>query len=301
MKLIGYERGGTRDPWIFYRNGYFYHCYSHAGGIAVGKSQTIEGIATAEPVIVYVPESGKPYSKELWAPERHIIDDKCYIYVACDDGNNSNHRMYVLYNDSADPQAPYKLKGKIFDRTDKWAIDGTVLQYCGKLYFAWSGWEGDINTMQNIYIAEMSDPFTICSDRVLISTPQLDWELKGANGTLHHPYINEGPVFLQRNEKLYLIYSASGSWCNDYCLGRLDFLGGDILKPENWVKEKTCQFARTENIKGPGHCSFFEKDGVTFIAYHAFHEDEKYGWGSADTRVQPIKWENDLPVLGIPE
>ena len=37
------------------------------------------------------------------------------------------------------------------------------------------------------------------------------------------------------------------------------------------------------------------------MAYHAFHEDEKYGWGSADARVQPIKWENDLPVLGIPE
>ena len=301
MKLIGYERSGTRDPWIFFKNGYFYHCYSHAGGIAVGKSQTIEGLATAEPVVVYVPESGKPYSKELWAPELHVIAGKCYIYVACDDGDNRNHRMYVLYNDSADPQAAYKLKGKICDRTDKWAIDGTVLQYGGKLYFAWSGWEGDINTMQNIYIAEMRDPFTICSDRVLISTPQLDWELKGANGTLHHPYINEGPVFLKRNEKLYLIYSASGSWCNDYCLGRLDFLGGDILKPENWVKEKTCQFARTENIKGPGHCSFFEKDGTTYMAYHAFHEDEKYGWGSADTRVQPIKWENDVPVLGIPE
>ncbi|MDD7158144.1 MAG: glycoside hydrolase family 43 protein [Firmicutes bacterium] len=301
MKIIGYERGGTRDPWIFYRAGYFYHCFSRAGGIAVSKSKTLEGLATAEPVVVYVPESGKPYSKELWAPELYIIDDKCYIYVACDDGNNCNHRMYVLYNDSADPQAEYKLKGKIFDRTDKWAIDGTVLKYGGKLYFAWSGWEGDINTMQNIYIAEMSDPFTICSDRVLISTPQFDWELHGANGTLHHPYINEGPVFLQHNGKLYLVYSASGSWCNDYCLGRLDFLGGDILKPENWVKEKTCQFARTEDIKGPGHCSFFEKDGVTFMAYHAFREDEKYGWGSADTRVQPIKWENDVPVLGIPE
>ena len=68
MKLIGYERGGTRDPWIFYRNGYFYHCYSHAGGIAVGKSQTIEGIATAEPVIVYVPKAENRTARNFGRP-----------------------------------------------------------------------------------------------------------------------------------------------------------------------------------------------------------------------------------------
>lgn len=301
MKLVGYEQGGTRDPWIFAKDGYFYRCYLTRGGIAVGKAKTPEELASAQHVIVYTPEPGTPYCKEIWAPELHVIDGKCYIYVACDDGDNRNHRMYVLYNDSADPQSPYKMHGKISDDTDKWAIDGTVLQYDGKLYFAWSGWEGDINTMQNIYIAEMSDPFTICSKRKLISTPKLDWELHGANGTIGSPYINEGPVFLKRNDKIYLIYSASGSWCNDYCLGRLDFKGGDILDPKNWVKEKDCQFSRTDSIKGPGHCSFFEYNGVTHIAYHAFHEDEKYGWGSADTHIQPIKWENDVPVLGIPE
>ena len=301
MRIIGYERGGTRDPWIFYKDGYFYHCYSRAGGIAVGKAEKIEQLSSAPPVTVYTPESGKPYSKELWAPELHVIDGKCYIYVACDDGDNHNHRMYVLYNDSDDPQAPYKMGGKISDKTDKWAIDGTVLQYDGRLYFAWSGWEGDINTMQNIYIAGMSDPFTINTERVLISTPKLDWELHGANGTIGSPYINEGPVFLSGQGKLYLIYSASGSWCNDYCLGRLNFLGGDILCAANWQKEPCCQFSRTPEIKGPGHCSFFEKDGVTYMAYHAFREDEKYGWGSADTFVQPIKWENGVPVLGTPE
>lgn len=301
MKLIDHSLGRTRDPWIFYLDGYFYHCYSHGGGICVNKAKNIEDLATVADYFVYTPEKGKSYSEELWAPELHIIDGKCYIYVACDDGDNLNHRMYVLYNDSADPQAPYKMGGKITDSTDKWAIDGTVLNYDGKLYFAWSGWEGDINTMQNIYVAEMSDPFTISSKRVLISTPTFDWELNGANGTLGSPYVNEGPVFLTKNGKVYLIYSASGSWCNDYCLGRLDFKGGDILNAANWVKEPTCQFEKTDTIKGPGHCSFFDKDGKTYMVYHAFNQDEKFGWSSADSRVQEITWENDVPVLGKPE
>ncbi len=33
--------------------------------------------------------------------------------------------------------------------------------------------------------------------------------------------ICEGPQILRRNGKLFLIYSASGSWTEDYCLGML--------------------------------------------------------------------------------
>ena len=37
--------------------------------------------------------------------------------------------MWVLENASADPlEGEWKLKGKITDPTDKWAIDGTVFE-----------------------------------------------------------------------------------------------------------------------------------------------------------------------------
>jgi GH43 family beta-xylosidase len=45
------------------------------------------------------------YSKELWAPELHFIKGKWYMYFAADDGNNNNHRIYVLENPTADPTA----------------------------------------------------------------------------------------------------------------------------------------------------------------------------------------------------
>ncbi|MCZ4136287.1 alpha-N-arabinofuranosidase, partial [Escherichia coli] len=108
----------------------------------------------------------------IWAPELHYINGAWYIYYAKDDGDNVNHRMYVMENTSPDPtQGNWQYKGQITDPTNKWAIDGTVLQTGGQLYFIWSGWEGDTNVRQNLYIAHMSNPWTIDSNRVEIARP----------------------------------------------------------------------------------------------------------------------------------
>ena len=39
----------------------------------------------------------------LWAPEIHSIDGRWYIYFAASDGNNANHRVFVLVSDRQDP------------------------------------------------------------------------------------------------------------------------------------------------------------------------------------------------------
>lgn len=51
-------------------------------------------------------------------------------------------------------------------------IDGTVFSYNNELYFVWSGWEGNTNIRQNIYIAHMSNPWTIDGSRVELSRPE---------------------------------------------------------------------------------------------------------------------------------
>src|SRR5690606_14654307 len=125
-----------------------------------------------------------------------------------------NHRMYVLESEGEDAFGPYSNKGQITDSTNKWAIDGTVLRGVdGQLYFIWSGWEGDTNVRQKLYIAPMSNPWTISGERVEISRPEHEWE------TIGEPHVNEGPVALVKGDRVYVIYSASGSWTDDYCLG----------------------------------------------------------------------------------
>ena len=99
----------VRDPDVVKHNGKFYVCYAAVGkdgpGICVNQADAPDGCDLSDRHFVYTAEPGKPWSQELWAPEMHFIGGSWYIYVACDDGRNENHRMYVLANHSDDPMA----------------------------------------------------------------------------------------------------------------------------------------------------------------------------------------------------
>ena len=211
MKLfVNNVNHNPRDPSVIFHNGLYYHCFSKDNTVCICEAKTLDEINNAKVHVVFEADK-EEYAHEIWAPELHIINNKCYIYVAMDNGENKNHRMYVLENNSSNPLDTYKMHGKISDDTDKWAIDGTIVQYHNKLYMVWSGWEGDVNVAQNLYIAEMSDPFTISSKRRLISRPDHDFE-KGACDGINAPFINEGPFPFYLNDDLYILYSGSGSW-----------------------------------------------------------------------------------------
>ena len=290
----GYE---ARDPWVIYHNGYFYHCFtSNAEKICVTKSLTPEGLLTAEPKVVYIPEENKEYSKELWAPELHVIDGKCYIYVACDDGDNYHHRMYVLENGSNDPTDTYRMAGKVSATTDKWAIDATVFEWKGIRYMMWSGWEGDENVCQNMYIAKMKDPYTICTDRVLISEPEYPWEKMDCDG-VNVPYINEGACAYKKDGKLRIFYSGSHSNWNHYCLGMLTLVGDDPMKRGNWVKYPEPVLSQADGLNGPGHCSVFSDGKTDYIAYHVFDDGKTEGWQNVHAEIFPFELNNGKIIL----
>ncbi len=285
------------DPWVIRRDGQYYLCQSRRGtGVWVGRSAQLHRLGQAAWARIWDPPKGTAYSREIWAPELHWLKDRWYVYVAADDGQNANHRMYVLEGDTRDPQLPFRFIGKIADPADRWAIDGTVLAFDdGRLYFIWSGWEGTENVSQNLYLAPMSNPWTISGARVCISRPEHDWEKHG------RPLINEGPQVLRHQDRLFIIYSASGSWGDDYCLGQLAWTGGDPLKPESWVKKPTPVFSRTKEVFGPGHCSFVKSpDGrEDWIVYHAAKRSGS-GW-DRNIRLQRFGWLPDgSPDFGTP-
>lgn len=283
------------DPWVIQHQGVYYYCFSTGDKVWISLSVNLHEIGTALPVIVWQPSSGQAYSEELWAPELHIINGIWYIYVAADNGLNENHRMYVLECGEGNPQNPFILKGKIAAPTDRWAIDGTILEQDGHLYFIWSGWEGTVNVQQNLYIAPMSNPWTISGERILISKPEFDWERNG------RPLINEGPEILRKNDKIHIIYSASGSWTDDYCLGRLTWQGNSLLDRANWIKHPQPVFSRTKTVFGPGHASFVKSpDGSEdWIIYHAA-KYESGGW-DRNIRMQKYGWNADgNPNFGTP-
>ncbi len=281
------------DPWVIRQDGLYYYCYSHRGAIWVNSSDRLQDAVQFKGTRVWRPERGKSWSRELWAPELHFLQGRWYIYVAADDGNNDNHRMYVLQSKTNNPAGQYTFKGKIYDSTDKWAIDGTVMQFMGKLYFIWSGWEGDMNVGQNLYIAPMSDPTTISGQRIMISKPEYDWEKIG------DPLVNEGPEVLKHGYDLFIIYSASGSWTDDYCLGQLKLVGDDPQKPSSWRKKAIPVLTSSKTIFSPGHASFTKSLDETedWIVFHtAKHKGA--GWDRC-TRIQPFTWDsNGDPNIG---
>ncbi|MBR4728607.1 MAG: glycoside hydrolase family 43 protein [Clostridia bacterium] len=283
--------GGGSDPWVVSRDGVYYYCYSVGRGVAVRASETFAGLFDAPGAVVYAAPAGTLYSDSYWAPELHCIGGKWYIYVAADDGRNENHRMYALVSDS--PTGPFTFAGKVAAPTDRWAIDGTVLTLGEKLYFIWSGWEGATDSGQFLYIAPMDSPTHISGERVRISAPQYDWETQG------HP-INEGPAVLQDDDGVYLLYSASGSWTDDYCIGMLALIGDDPLDPASWVKCPRPVLSKTDGAYGPGHCSLLRAaNGQEYIIYHANLESGT-GWNGRSVRVQPFRRIFGVPVFGKP-
>jgi GH43 family beta-xylosidase len=298
------------DPWCIYKDGYYYYTNTTGRNITLWKTKSIAALKTAEKKVLFTPPEKGPYSKEIWAPEIHFLRNKWYIYFAADSGNNVDHRLWVLENSSRDPlQGEWTMKGKLATPGDKWSIDGSVYEHKGKLYLVWSGWEGDVNGEQNIYIASMSDPWTVTGKRVRLSKPQLEWETHGDLNNpndVRHVNVNEGPQLLAYKNKLFLIYSASGCWTDHYALGMLSIpANGNLMDSASWKKHPQPVFKQDpgNGVYAPGHNSFFQSpDGKEYwILYHA---NDKPGQGCGrfrSPRAQRFTWNADgTPEFGVP-
>jgi GH43 family beta-xylosidase len=299
------------DPWSIYKDGYYYYTHTLGNKLVIWRTKNIAQLKTALADTVFIPSAaGTSYSRQLWAPEIHFIQNKWYIYFAADDGRNDNHRLYVLENSSLDPmKGEWVFKGKLVDSSDKWAIDASVFEHKRQMYMVWSGWEGDTNGQQDIYISKMKNAWTLEGERVRVSSPSYEWERHGELHDANNPpnvYVNEGPQFLSHGEKVFLIYSASGCWTENYCLGMLSAdANSNLMDSISWKKNPSPVFTATiENkVYAPGHNSFFKSpDGKEdWILYHANSAPDQGCGGHRSPRAQKFTWNADgTPNFGVP-
>ena len=278
---------------IFHGGFYYYSETRDKRQIWIRRSRTIAGIGQDPGVCVWRAPSRGLNSDNVWAPELHLIDGRWFIYYAADDGQNENHRMWVLECEDSDPFGKYRCRGRL--ETGGWAIDGTFLALDdGRRYLLWSGWPGRRNGQQNLYIAPMKDPATISGGRVLLAMPDQCWERVAMP-------ICEGPQVLKRNGEIFVVYSASGSWTPDYCLGLLHNRTKDLLNPAAWIKHGPV-FKKTEQVWGVGHCSFVKSLCQTedWIIYHS-KSSRQPGWDDRDVHAKRFSWTSDgFPDFGSP-
>jgi len=288
------------DPHITFYNNYYYLTGTTGSNITIRKAATLNALKFAAGVVVFTPPSGGPCCN-FWAPELHRIDNKWYVYYSAGNSPDVNsQRTWVIENTSSDPvTGSWTNRGQIYHSEENfWAIDGSVFQLKNKNYFLWSGYSDASNTVQRIYIAEMSNPWTLTGPRVMLSSPEYIWERSGE--------INEGPIVLQKNGKVFLVYSASACWTDDYALGMLTMNeSDDPLKPSSWTKSNQPVFTTNASVMayGPGHNGFFlSPDGTEFWnTYHATTIESGACDHTRTTRAQKLEWNTDgTPDFGSP-
>lgn len=301
------------DPWVIRSGAYYYLVESRDNGIYVYKSSSLTSLKQNGVKVWRAPATGWNETN-IWAPELHRIDGLWYVYYAGgrrhangSDAPFTSQRAGVLQSTADDPQGSYVDKGMLYTGSDiqsgtghVWAIDLTVGSINGQLYAVWSGWEQN-NTLtdripQNLYIARMSNPATISTNRVRIATPTESWE-RGTELDLQ-----EGPAFLERAGQQFIIYSTRESWLLAYKLGqlRLTTPTADPLDPASYVKSGPV-FTGTNDVYGVGHASFTKSpDGAEdWIVYHS-KADPSPGWNRV-IRTQKFTWNTDgSPNFGTP-
>jgi GH43 family beta-xylosidase len=285
------------------KDGFYYYMHTTGNNLRLWKTAKMSELGSATSKVIWTPSASGVASRDIWAPEIHFLDGKWYVYFTAGPGNCcGGQRLWVLENAAADPTTgTWVEKGQIaVPNQDLWAIDATILEQNNKRYLLWSGQEAG-SVEQRLYIAPMSNPWTISGPRAELSRPEYPWERNG------DPKVNEAPQVLKRNNKTFIVYSASHCNTDDYGLGLLTTSStADPMIPTSWTKSATPVFIKdpADRAYGPGHNSFFKsKNGQEdWILYHA-NAGPNQGCGDARSpRMQKFTWNaDDTPNFGTPE
>lgn len=249
----------------------------------------------------YQDQSDKTVTKGyryIWAPELHRVGDYWVVYFTEAHSSSDLYSIYshalVLsgelnpYEDTALEKAgdvsawqDYQMRG------GSGKTDAIVKSFCldmtyfedeenGEPYVIWAS-KGEGNSKLYIAKVDKERPWVINSEIVLLTEPEYGWENVRYD-------VNEGPTVLQKNDRVFMCYSASGTG-SEYAIGMMTAdQGTDLLDLSNWTKNPYPLLTSrdVDGEEGPGHNSFtVDQDGNDIFVYHArptTHNDKHCGW-----------------------
>ena len=318
---MGFTQGLWRgqDPRVSYdaATGYYYYVEDTASGIVMFRSRSLIERGGEEDRRVM------PAGFPLFAPVfvdtmEGVRYDKWYAFGAsaweCDgDPFTGTWRSLGVYG----------LKGWTLDHYAFRVEEG---EHAGEWYFVWAAGEDKSNTTsfsaENLHIAKMLAPNRLSSVEGNID----DLLLRCAKSSGWTGWDVEAPTVVQKDGTVTLIYSGNDCKTNQYGLGLLVHLGGDLLDRNNWydLSAGGPAFSQTANSNlqgvpfGPGVASSVRSaDGTeTWIYYHAklYHDipaginNNREAW-TRIINLKKVEWEQmtirgvtvTVPVLGEPD
>jgi GH43 family beta-xylosidase len=293
------------DPWIYrHTDGYYYFTATvpEYDRLILRRADSVQGLNSAAESVIWEKHPSGIMGAHIWAPELHYMDGKWYIYFAAGGAEDIwAIRMYVLENESANPLAgTWVERGQIKTNWESFSLDATTFEHKGTRYLVWAQHDPKIGGNTNLYIAVMSNPWTIEGEQVMITRPEYDWERIGF-------LVNEGAAVIKRNGRIFISYSASATDAN-YAMGLLwASEDSNLLEAGSWGKSPTPVFKSDNGVYGPGHNSFtVSPDGAyDLLVYHGRDYEEISGDPLHDpnrhTRIQLLHWHEDgTPNFGEP-
>ncbi|MEL1264446.1 glycoside hydrolase family 43 protein [Pseudoxanthomonas putridarboris] len=282
------------DPWIVRDGDAYFYMSTHGNRLTIRKTADLTRLAEVEEITVWRPPASGPNAISIWAPELHRIDGRWYIYytAAASGHDDDDHRgVFVLENEHADPtQGAWRDRGQL--KTAHPGIDGTAFVHGGKRYFVYSPYVGPDSVLA---IVAMSNPWTLVGEETIIARPDQTWERQGGRQILEGPEFLSGP-----RGDLFLSYSSSACWSDDYAIGLLHApAGSDPLDAAAWRKLPRPILAKNpaQNVYAPGHNGFFHSpDGQVWIVYHANSGPDMKCTAKRSPRIQRVEWTPD----GVP-
>ncbi|MBQ7171726.1 MAG: family 43 glycosylhydrolase [Clostridia bacterium] len=290
------------DPWVIYQDGYYYFTCTAGASVVVAKAANLADLRYAPLVDTFTPAKNKSYSHHLWSPELHYYGPEVfgeeyagwYLYVACDDGDNATHRMYVLKAKTDDPQGDYvhpvtgekNVPIQVVSDTDPavadtWTIGMTTGIIRDQLYCFWVSeiYEGTTLRYQTLNVSKMKNPWALTGPCSVFCKPTESWEKVGATYSVGtdgkiYPEVVEGiAVVYGSSGETYILYCGSGYWTSSYCLGQLKLKdGADPTEYDSWEKAPQPVLSRNGEANGLGHCCYTTSpDGTKrYIIYHGY-------------------------------
>jgi len=288
------QPGYSADPDIVYYGGYYYELYNQGidNAITIRKATSLDLLANAGNTTIYTADSNT--GNDIgWGGFFFHYNSRWYLYD--NEFSSSPNRAFVLQSSGDDPGGPYSFKAQLagpgsgnLSYVNNAFVNGSQL-YSIQTAPSPSG--------HGLYIATMSDPWTVSSSFTLISDPTNSWE----NG------IDEGGSIRIRNSKIYDIFSAGSFTSASYCVGMLTAsTSANLLNASSWTKSSGCVFSSNSSVSayGPGSMTWFTSpDGTQdWVAYHA-KISSAYSSTGFDRQIsaEQVTWDGSgNPVFGSP-
>ncbi len=275
----------TGDPVLLRQDGWWYFISTNDAngniGLHIRRAHILEDLfreGKYERSVILDYDEERAFIQTFWAPEFHRIGGKLYILFAVG-GKVWGPQCHIMaLKEGGDifspegwevPRPMVRADGSALC-PDGITLDMTYLHTPGGNYVVWSSRyncmkPGDSGSMLSIARVNEETPWQLASEPVLLTRPLLGFE--NMAGTIN----NEGPYALMHGGKVYLIYSGGAANGYTYDLGQMSAdENADLTDLTSWTKVSTAvlHFRSMPGVYGPGHHSFFEADGETFIAYH---------------------------------